>query len=404
MQTTPLTSTAAVSTWLFAILVLLVAGCDTGPGSSLYDPDRPALPTPIISGISPESPPSIVLAGVDTVTIVGQHFSPEISNNLVYFDATRASVVEASATQLRVRVPYLPSQEISVKATVLGALEYSNTWSYQLLPPAVRFGGLGRNEEPFGMGTDDDGNVYVSLFAEGSSIGIKRFSPDGTRADYFASTFAWTDLAIGPDGALYGVRGVRAVFRLPEGGTQQTFRAFPAGVSLNALTFDSEGVLWASNQAGSVYSLDGGGTERNFPLAGTVQDIAVFAGSLYAAVTQDGVSSIVRLPITAPGELGAPQPYAAISASFGSAARRIAFSEDGTLIVGTASAPSLVAVRPGGFSHVLYPGRVGAPVRAMAWGAGTTLYALARVVGNEDSEARQLPDLIGIETRMEGGE
>jgi len=62
---------------------------------------------PVISSFSPASGPAGTM-----VTINGNNFGTSVGNNAVYFGATKAAVINASATQLTVRVPggstYLP--------------------------------------------------------------------------------------------------------------------------------------------------------------------------------------------------------------------------------------------------------------------------------------------------------
>jgi hypothetical protein len=391
-------SSAAFTCGLLAGLLLVLGGCDTGPGDSLFDPDHTFAPDPVIASVQPDG---AALAGVDVLTITGQNFSTEPARTQVYFDDVRGEVLEVSPTQIRVRAPNLARPAIRLRVMVLGAEHFSNAITYRLDPAAERFASLLPGEEPFGITTDAQGDLLVSMFADGLSAGILRITPTGDRSQYISTPFSWTDLAIGPDGSAYGVRNLRAVFRLPEGGTQQTFQALPAGAALIALEFDSDGALWTASSTGVVYRI-ADGEAQEFAISGTIRDIALFQNHLYVAVTQNGASRVVRAPITGPGQLGAVEEYAAITATFNTEARRLAFAADGSLLVGTQSAPALILISPGGSAEIFHTGIVTPPVRSMAWGSGTHLFAVARVTGITASRGRDLPDLIRIETRKEG--
>jgi hypothetical protein len=60
---------------------------------------------------------------------------------------------------------------------------------------------------PTGVAVDDDGNAYVSFettppYPDGASK-VVRVTPDGTVSDFWTGLTAVTDIAFGPDGALY---------------------------------------------------------------------------------------------------------------------------------------------------------------------------------------------------------
>jgi len=418
MHTTPLRSAALV----FGLVAgLLLAACDTDPASSLFDPNYQALPSPVITSISPAAPPEIVLAGIDEIVITGENFSADLSNNFVYFNAERGTVIEASPTRLRVRVPNLPQANLEIRVMVLGAMEFSNTVPYALSPAVVPFGTIQPTESVFGMTSDRDGNLYLSLFAE-TPQGVKRFSRDGTREDYFA-TFSWTDLDIGPDGLLYGVRPAQAVFRLPQGGAAQPLAVLPSVARPSVLTFGDAGEVWAwSTHTTGLQVLFRVGPDQSiteYPMPGTVRDMVVFDGFLYIAITQSNVSRVMRHAIQAGGQLGAAEEYANLSSALNVEGRSLAFAVDGTLFVGTQSLIAetahdpMVIVAPDRSVEVLYPGilrpaasNVSVSILSLAWDGGTGIYALRRRE-NLRAVAPERPvsfSVVRIETRRQGAQ
>jgi trimeric autotransporter adhesin len=83
----------------------------------------PSTPTPAISSFLPVSG----LAGT-SVTITGSNFNGTLSNNIVFFGATRAAVTAGSATSLTVTVPTGSTyQPISITDITTGKTAYSST-------------------------------------------------------------------------------------------------------------------------------------------------------------------------------------------------------------------------------------------------------------------------------------
>lgn len=397
----------ALTLGLVAALLAPLAGCDTTADDSLYDPDQGApRPDPVIAAVSPMAPPSVVLAGIDQVTITGEHFSPVPSENLVYFDDVRAEVLAASETELVVRTPNLPADGLQLRLSVLGAENFSNAVTYRLDPAISTFGDIGQVEQVFGITPGEAGGLYASLLSGSSSIGVKRFSPEGERSDYFESSFVWPSLALGADGALYGVRRVRAVFRLPEGGAQETFAVLPNGIALAAITAAPDGSLWTGGTAtatdvAGLYRIAPDGTAERFAFEPSVRDLVVFDGALYVATPDQ----VWRFPIGAGGALGTGAVHYDGTTDLGSAEiNAIALAADGTLFVGTTAVTDpVLEVTPSGAASVLYPGIITQPIVSLAWGPGSQLYAAQGAVAASGSNPARQARITAIETRREGG-
>lgn len=387
-------------------LLLVVAGCDTSEGPSLFDPDRQTAPDPTVTALSPAGS---ALAGIDEITVTGSNFSSVPDENLVFFGETLAEVLSASPTELRVKAPNTPAEDLPVRVSVRSALSYSSAIPYTLTPAVVDFGELASAEQPFGITTDASGNLYLALNSDGTRS-ITRIAPDGTRSPFFSTTFEFPSLAFGPDGAIYAVRGVFAAFRLPEGGTQETFGVISDGrPSLTAIDVDASGNLYVGGNNGgdtgtkSIYRIAPDKSITAYPLDGNVRAIAVFGGAVYAAVTQGGTSSIVRLAADASGDLSAPTPYADITALAGAEATSLAFAASGDLYVGTdARTDPLLLVRPDGSGDVVYPSVLTGPAARLAYGPGSFLYMRTATVLNAENAVVQEPMLVRIETRQEG--
>ena len=385
------------------VLLLVLAGCDT-EGTSLYDPDRPVLPDPVVQDVSPTGS---ALAGIDVLTITGQNFSATLEQNLVYFGSVRGTMLEATPTMLRVVAPNTPGDDVSVRVAVIGAENYSNAVSYDLINAAAPIGGIAQSEEVFGIAPDGAGGAFVSVFREGSSAGIQRLAPDGSRSLYFDTTFPWSGLAFNTDGVLYGVRGARAIFALPEGGSQQVFAVAPNGFTFNAITTDADGNVWVGGDntggpgARAIYKIDPAGELTAFPFEARVRDMIVYDGFLWAVGrAASGAAKVWRFPLSG-GALGAAEEVVTVFQNETNTAFALAASADGALFIGTDAADPLLVYENGALSP-LYPGILTAPATGLAWGEGSGLYLVrGRVVG-PGGDVVVLPNLIRVETRRTG--
>lgn len=377
-----------------ATTLALVAACDTGPGESLYDPDIQADPDPVINDVQP---PGSALAGVDVVTITGQNFSGDLDDNFVYFGDAKAEVLEATASSLTVIPPNEPAEEAPIRISVIGAENFSNSIPYRLEAAAEEFGDIAGFEEPFGLTGDDAGNLYASMFSTGISAGIIRFASDGSRSTFVESTFKWDGLTFGPDGMLYAVRGVRAIFRFAEGSAQETWAVIPDNtVRLLAITFDQSGNLWAGGPNANIYRVAPDLSISEYAFEGNVTGLTVTEDALFATATQDGSSGVWKFAFDGDGGVSAGTEYADISGTFGAEALSIVATSSSELFVGTDGDDPLILVGTDQSTEVFYPGVLSPVAIALAWGPSSTLYM------NQGRTAGTDPNLIKINTRREG--
>ncbi len=412
MILSPLSLPGFIRTATIMVVVFSALGCDSGPAETLYDPDRSALPDPVIQTVSPSA---AAFAGVDEVTIVGSNFSPSPAENYVYFGKERAQLVSGSATELTVVPPATPNPEVGIRVSVLGAVNFSNTWTYALEAAIEPHGGFGKVESATAMTTDAEGNMYVGLIVDGVSQGIKRITPDNVRTDYVSSTFQWTAMALGPDGFLYAVRNIRAVFRFMEGGSQEVFTALtPSSVRLNALAFDASGNLWTGGSHDEIFRVTPEKAVSRFAFDAEVTALAVSGTTLFAAANDNSGSAVWSFPIEASGSLGPGTRLHDVTAALGPGKQGtgLAFASDGTIYVATDHADPVWFAAPGGTLSPLYPGvlrqpEVGGsqipavPSLDLAWGPDPFLYLLqSRASGGLAGDSRPL---IRINTRKERG-
>ena len=403
-----------------AALVLVLAACDSGEGSSLYDPDAETGPAPVISSVTPDG---VVLAGIDVITIQGQNFSDDPALNTVVFDdatgnAANGEILSASTSRLEVRTPNLPNPALRVRVAVVGAQDYSNAVSLPLSPAFARVESLdpNREESPRALGNGIDGSLYVTLYVEGAAAGILRFGPDGARSTYSTEGTLWTGLAPVAGGSLFGVRQNRGVYLIPEGGTSDvTVRDIPSGNTLRDVVAIGDGMFWTGGTntnvaARALYRFTADGTvTATVPFEEPVTSLAAAAGALYVASVTTDAGSVVdskvwRFPLTADG-LGDGEVLLDLVSEFGTGvgANAIALAADGTVFVATNAADPLLTISPDGEATTLYPGILPSPLVDLAWGMGSELYVLQGLTAAEvESPTGGLLDLFRVQVRTPG--
>ena len=105
---------------------------------SIWDGNDQGGATPIVSGVEPSQG---AFAGIDTIMITGQHFSPYESENLVYFNGMLGNVVNATSSLINVIPPNLVSDSVEINVAVQGAFvfgKYENL--YSLKAAVVEYG------------------------------------------------------------------------------------------------------------------------------------------------------------------------------------------------------------------------------------------------------------------------
>jgi hypothetical protein len=385
------------------VAIMVTGGCDLAPdnGGSLFDPNREFTADPQVTAIEPAGG---WLAGVGTLTITGQNFSTQPSENLVFFNGTRAIVEEATATQLRVRTPNVVAENIAVRIGKMNSERFVET-TYRLQAAVQPWGALGQMDEPYGMAAAPDGSLYVFLFSEGQNAGIHRIAPDNTRSFFAASPgFTVTSLAVAPDGMVYGVTNQRAIFRWPAGGgARQTFTAFPeqplpARSTIISIDIAPDGTVWGGGDR--IYQVSPAGVQMVFPFEGNVRTIKVMGSTLYVLGIRNENRRVWTYPINADGTLGEERLLLALDQHpqlANALVAGLAVSNDGDVFFGTNLANPLVRVTPAGQWEFFFPGILRPSAYELVWGDGPNLY-LGRTVSGPNRAG-----ITRINTLMSGG-
>jgi hypothetical protein len=362
---------------LALLSVLLLAGCKEEPPASLYTDEYTSRPQPVVTTVNPAT---TALAGVTTVTISGSNFSAVLAENQVFFDATPATILTATTTQLTVRAPNLVKDTVALRVSVYKSDKYSDAKQYKLLAAVSDFGGLAKTDEPYAVTADASGNVYVSI----SASGVKKITPAGVKTDYAthaAGVTKWSAMKIGPGGVLYSARILRVIYTTPAGGGAPVIWVTGSTIgNIYDLDFDAQGNCWAGGNNTSVYRVKQDKSIKPFPFTCNARAMRVYNGYLYVGGRVDTVEGVWRAPIISADSLGAFEQYFNFSAAYaGSVVNAVTFAADGDMYIGTDAAAAVVVVHANKSAEPLYPGLFTPTTLVFTWGKNDDMYLVRTV-------------------------
>lgn len=363
---------------LLGVLITIFIGCEADNPPSLFDPEATGTAAPAITQIIPTDS---TLAGIGEITLLGTDFSAVVEENLVFFNKQKVSLVSASETQLVLKSPNSPSDDIEIKIAKQGAYLFSNIMNYKLKQALWEYAGFGEYDDPYGIACDTEGNLYVSL----TSRKVEKVTPDGVRQDFGTTSFLKAQaMRVGPDGNLYLSRLSAALYRIPlaTGGTSVKWTDAPGRIY--DLDFAPSGVLYAGGDNNDLYRInpDGSGIAIAAYPSTYIKAIKVYDGYVYVGGKDKtaNVQMIWRNKIISDDQLGEKEVYFDWSANVDAVSEvlSITFAQDGDMYVGTDADAAIMIVHSDGNFEPLYPGVIAPASYALAWGPGQYLYVNRR--------------------------
>lgn len=373
---------------------------------SIWDGNEQGGTTPIISGVEP---PQGAFAGIDTIMITGQHFSPDLSENLVYFNGMLGNVVSATSSLISVVPPNLVSDSVQINVAVQGAFvfgKYENL--YSLKAAVVEYGPFDQFTDIYSLDLDTQENLIVSLNATPDAQ-FWIVDTDQDSAVWSSSLAKASGMKMGPTGSIYFVNYQRFLYRDEQGTAKENTEIFKR-LNGNAtdLDFDENGNLFLGG-TGSTIDLvdiynDGGLTDgvseaKNLDTLDIIS-LKVYDNFLYVlttTVTSD--QSIYKMPILDnSGALGDLELVFDWSDYTNKEAFALCFalSEAGDILVGSDWASQPLTIIQNGFASGFYSSILTAPIVYMAWGNENYLYVI-----NKTDETNRVQK---IDTRMAGAD
>jgi hypothetical protein len=267
-----------------SFFMLAIIGCE-GPVHPNYfdDPSLDPFPTggepPVIATVSPDRG----FAG-DELVITGGPFPLQMDRILVNVGNRAATILAATESELRVRLPNNEPGSRRVRVSVWGAEEWSNELSYTYLQDYVEMDfGIAT---PRGVAVDSDGNLYIGSAHEQTIYRID--FADSTRTA-FASVPVSGPMEFGPDGYLYVVTS-SGLSRVSPGGALESVVEI---TNLSDFDWGPDGRIYLL-QPNQVRLFDGS-THEQVTAVLQGQRIRVFDGFVY--VTELSRARIVRFRI-----------------------------------------------------------------------------------------------------------
>jgi hypothetical protein len=273
--------------------IFMQMGCENNYPDSIWDPSYSSKPTPIISDINPDTSYS----GIGVVTITGQYFSANISENRIFFNGAVGKILSASETQLEVQVPNLVEDSILIQLNVKGAYlmgEYGGKNStdvpFKLDDALIRYLAVDATKIISGLACDLNDNLYTVLNVPRGIVQISEF--DSTNLPQYSTspTQICYGMKWGPGGYLYLVRKNKNIYRiLPGGGGYEIF----AKVRENAydLDFDQNGNLFVAGVDGLIYNITpsaDSSTVAHYDPDYDITLLRVYDGYLYSVLEYGG--------------------------------------------------------------------------------------------------------------------
>jgi hypothetical protein len=397
MKQTVIKSLLVKQLLLGLILTIINVQCTDKVTPPLYS-EEDSGEIPVILSMEPAQG----LAGVTEIKIIGENFSDEIENNIVNFSSIPAKIIFASNNELHVLAPDLVSDSIQVKISVSNKEKFSKPHNYKLDAAVSKVYPFKTYQKPYGITSDELGNLYFSLVEDNVGKGIKKINTKGEMVDFApkgGETF-FTDLKYKSGGMLYGVRGVRAIFEITEGSASKTFAVLDNGTSMFTFDFDKNKNIWTAGTGGKIFRVTPSKEIKSFNFADDVTAIKIFNDYLYLATHNANAQNIVRMHIISSDSLGTTENYFSFSDKFGNGVldiQTITFSNDGQLFIGTDGSNPIIYVNTDGSYGYWYESLIDPQIINLGWGTGTELYALKKAYSASGIDTTQTIYSINME-------
>ena len=372
---------------LSGLMIVFLIGCEADNPESIFNPDDKGGPKPEIIQVNPQDS---TLAGIGEMTITGKNFSSNPEENYLYFNQEKIEILQATATELRIKTPNIPSDSIAIKIGVHGAFEFSNIINYKLLRVWWDWGNFDDYDNPYGLAMDSEENLYVSNYPKM----VDKITPTGERIKNWGST-AFTrasDMKMGPDGYIYAARVHKSLYRFPpEGGQAEKWADAPG--KIYALDFAEGGIMFCGGKNDDLYRMnpDGSGIKITPYPSVYIKAVRVYDGYVYVGGEDrsNGGQYVWRNQIISADSLAEKEivfDYTTNYSDIGDILS-LAFAADGDMYIGTSGAEAIVVVHPDGSHEPLYPGVIEPESNSMVWGNGNYLYICRR---NDDVSKRRI--------------
>jgi hypothetical protein len=315
-------------------------------------------------------------ASIDTIAIHGKNFGLDTTNQWVYFNLTKATIVSFSDTLLYVKTPALVSDTITVKI-VKGTAEKWITTSLKLKEAIGTYWYYGSNDTVTALTFSKNGDLYGSMLEKGVGKGVFRLYKNDAglyaKEEYSKAgeETNWSGMKFKGD-QLYACRNnAPFIYKITKG--EQPFasaRWARAGKNLLDFDFGPNGMLYAAGAA-NIFIIDDNAVVTTITSTIAAQSVRVFNNYVYVGGNKGGKEGVWRFQITGLNTLGAEELYYDISSLAPSAkVKAITFDQNGGLYIGTDYKNPIIYYINGSGSF-LFNGSLGPVAKWFTWIPGS---------------------------------
>lgn len=316
-------------------------------------------------------------ASIDTIAIHGKNFGLDTTNQWVYFNLTKATIVSFSDSLLYVKAPALVSDTITVKV-VKGSAEKWVSSSLKLKEAIGTYWKYGPNDTVMALTFSKNGDLYGSMLEKGVGKGIwKLYKNDAglsVKELYCPPSAEVTNfncLKFKGD-QLYGCRSnAPFIYKIKQGVAPDTLtRWVRAGKIIYDFDFGQNGMMYAAGAA-NIFIIDDNGTITTVTTTIVAQSVRVFNNYVYLGGKKGTTEGVWRFQITGTNTLGAEELYFNVTSMAATAKiKAITFDQDGGLYIGTDYKNPIIYYSNGSGSF-LFTGSLNPVARYFAWGPNT---------------------------------
>lgn len=367
---------------LILLSIIVLSSCTEDPEPGLDILIEPSTTPPHINSITPLDS---VLGGVTILTVTGTDLPTVLdANSSITFNGVKGTILETSATQMKVLPPIIASDSVKIKIQKFQVEDFSNVVIKKIEAAQEEYFNESNNSvEPFALTIDDAENLYVSVNNKGiykidNQKNVTIFAPNNTAAAFFRS------MTIGSDNAIYGVKGgVRGIYKVVENTAAAAFVSSSQGIAdnVNSVNFDkTNNVIWAGGATGIIYRVTLDKNVKKYNITGRVNALRVAHNNLFVASTTNGDELIWKIPIISADSLGTPEVHFNFSTSVDSSRSIVdlLIGEDGKIYIATSETSNksdlIYVLNTNNTVEFLYPGIFNVIPYSLVWGNDQYVY------------------------------
>lgn len=234
-------------------------------------------------------------------------------------------------------------------------------------------------EIPYAVTVDAQGNVYVSL----DKLGIKQvvgdslaiFSLNASNAAFFKS------ITMAPDSSIYGVRGVKGIYKMVKNSPPATFVTSSNGVAdnLNDIVYDyTRNIFWSCGADGYIYMVKLDKSIKKYQLTGNAGSVYYGNNNLFVALRDTNNQELIwKFPIVSEDSLGTGEIFFNFTEKVDSVSKitDITADQDGNLyICSNKQSIAINIVYPDKSFSEFYSGLIVGSIYSFVWGPDNNAY------------------------------